>query len=455
MVIQASPNNPGSSKFGPFDKKMSRAMGRCTGSNPNFKLARQWIKSCQETHRKCERGKIRTCIRPARLVYVGTDSEDPHLHLVDSTLPVPEYLTLSHCWGGRSPLVLKSASLVDFKSRIPFSTLSKTFQEAVHAVRRLGYSYIWIDSLCIIQDSTEDWERESEIMGDIYRASVLTIAATASRNGDEGCFRIRNTLAQRPCLLWEGEESCILVDLEDALVAERYRREVNNGPLNTRAWVLQERVLSARVLHYAATSVYWDCQEAHLSDSGRDCELSEHREGSTWGSYDEDLRMFGEINWNVEENFSDRWKFNVERYCEMKLTVESDRHVAFLGIIKYVEEATGLQCIFGLWKEHLLAHLLWRIEKSSKSVSVKSINQKPSWSWVSVAGRVRYFPPQNSQSFTFWHPEDEKGWPKKVLDVRDPDTIDSGRNVRAVGKSRPDKRIFCERDLLFQIHHRQ
>jgi len=56
----------------------------------------------------------------------------------------------------------------------------------------------------------------------------------------------------------------------------------------------------------------------------------------------------------VEESFSDRWKFNVEKYTDMKLTVESDRYIAFLGIIKYVEETTGLECMFGLWKEHLL-----------------------------------------------------------------------------------------------------
>ena len=103
------------------------------------------------------------------LIHVGTESEDPHIHEVDPGQPVPDYITLGHCWGGRSPVILNSASLANFKNRLPFASLSKTFQEAVQVVRSLGYLYLWIDSLCIIQDSTEDWERESEIMGQLSK----------------------------------------------------------------------------------------------------------------------------------------------------------------------------------------------------------------------------------------------------------------------------------------------
>jgi hypothetical protein len=411
-----------SSNQNPFDEKLSAPMGKCTGSHANFELARQWIKNCRETHVKCNKGGSVTAIYPSRLVHVGTESADPHLHEVDPNKPTPEYLTLSHCWGGQSPLTLRSASLADFKNRISFSALSRTFQEAMIAVRNLGYSYVWIDSLCIIQDSTEDWEHEAQIMGDIYRNSVLTIAATASKNGDEGCFRLRNTLWERPCLLWEDDQRGIFVDIGEDDVVKRYRGEVNNGSLNTRAWVLQERVLSSRVIHYAATSVYWDCQEAHLSDSGR--KLSDNREISALGgSKDEDLRLFGDVDWSVEEYFSERWRFNVERYCDMKLTVESDRFVAFTGIIKYVEDATGLHCISGLWKEHLVAHILWRVEDSSTAYRMAT-RQQPSWSWASVAGPIRYFPPKESGSMTFWYPENEHGWPKMVLDRTDPNPMD-------------------------------
>jgi len=418
--LQQRPSQANSNK-NPFDEELLAPVGKCTGSKVNFELARHWIKTCQDTHVKCNKGRSTASIHPSRLLYVGTESQDPRLHEVDPSQPTTEYLTLSHCWGGRGPVTLKSASLADFKNRIPFQSLSRTFQEAVIAVRKLGYSYIWIDSLCIIQDSKEDWEREAQIMGDIYRNSILTIAATASKNGDEGCFRIRNTLRERPCLLWDDDECSMLVDLKENDIVKCYRQEVNNGPLNKRAWVLQERVLSPRVIHYAAKTVYWDCQEAHLSDSGR--ELADNREVSTLGGKDEDLRLFGDIDWSVEEYFSDRWRFNVEQYCSMELTIESDRYVAFTGIIKYVEEAIGLHCISGLWKEYLLAHMLWRVEDSSTAYRMSN-GQKPSWSWASVAGPIRYFPPQVSGSMTYWHPQNQNGWPKMVLDHNDPNSMD-------------------------------
>jgi Heterokaryon incompatibility protein (HET) len=407
----------------PLDEKLTAPMGKCTGSDANFVLARKWIKTCREGHIKCNKGRSTAAIHPSRLVHVGTETQDPHLHEVDPGQTTPDYLTLSHCWGGQSPVTLKSALLTDFKNQIPFSLLSRTFQEALTVVRSLGYSYIWIDSLCIIQDLSEDWERESQIMGDIYQNSVLTIAATASKNGDEGCFRLRNTLRERPCLLWEDDDRGIFVETVKNDVVKRYRREVNNGPLNVRAWVLQERVLSSRVIHYAASSVYWDCQEAHISDSGRELADNREEESSVEPSRDEDLRLFGDIDWSVEKYFSDRWRFNVEQYCNMKLTVESDRYVAFTGIIKYVEEVTGLHCVFGLWKEYLLAHMLWRVENSYTAYRI-SAYQKPSWSWASVAGLIRYFQPKDYQSYTFWYPENWSGFPTTVLDHNDPDSIE-------------------------------
>src|SRR5436305_7274827 len=105
-------------------------------------------------------------------------------------------------------------------------------------------------------------------MGDIYRNAICTIAATDSANGDQGCFRQRCTLRDRACQLWRNEEQGVFVETQDTTAVERYRRKVNAGPLNMRAWVLQERVLLARVLRYAATSMYWYCEEMHLSDSG-------------------------------------------------------------------------------------------------------------------------------------------------------------------------------------------
>jgi hypothetical protein len=321
---------------------------------------------------------------------------------------------------------LTTATLEDFKSHIPFSALSKTFQEAIIVVRNLGYKYIWIDSLCIIQDSREDWGHESEFMGGIYRNSICTIAATASKDGDCGCFRLRNTLRSGPCQLWGNELHRICVDIENDTVDRRYRREVNGGPLNTRAWVLQERVLSPRIIHYSESTVYWDCREAHFLDSGRS--ISDERSLSL-GFEGGDARLFDTTSSTFKKDFSDHWKFSVEKYCEMKLTVESDRLIAFMGITKYVEEATGNQkCKFGLWTHYLLEHMLWRIQDASSISTIgRTTSEIPSWSWASHHGHIRYFPPNKEDTATtFWYPESEGGWKRDApLDIDDPSLVEN------------------------------
>jgi Heterokaryon incompatibility protein (HET) len=385
----SSESLPGVEPNSTVGKRLPR-VGTCTASNGNFAVAKQWITTCLNNHTSCfNTGRV--LAYPSRLIHVGLDGEDPCLHEITSDEQKFDYLTLSHCWGGQGLLSLTSASLPDFKHGIPFSSLSKNFQDAVGIVRKLGYTYLWIDSLCIIQNSKEDWKHESELMGDIYRNSVCTIAATASKDGDGGCFRLRSTLRNLPCRLWDDEGHEIRVDVERDFVAKRYRLEVNSGPLNARAWVLQERILSPRILHYSETSVYWDCQEAHCSDTGY--QISDDSFLS-WGFGTGDIRLFDKESLSSEENFSDRWQSSVERYSSMKLTVQSDRLIAFAGIIKYIEEVTGMECTFGLWKKHFIEHLLWRVEDSSTG-SARQISMKmPSWSWASIEnGSIRYFPP--------------------------------------------------------------
>lgn len=388
----SSENTPGVGSNATVDKRLPR-VGTCTASNGNFQLARQWITTCVNNHASCTNTR-QVLAYPSRLIHVGTDGEDPRLHEVTADDQKLGYLTLSHCWGGQSLISLASASLPDFKRGIPFSSLSKNFQDAVTIVRKLGYEYLWIDSLCIIQNSKEDWKHESELMGDIYRNSVCTIAATASKDGDGGCFRLCSTLRDLPCQLWADEEHEICVDVEEDFVAKRYRKEVNSGPLNARAWVLQERTLSPRILHYSETSVYWDYQEAHCSDTGHpisdDSFLS-------WGFGTGDIRLFDKETLTSEKNFSDRWQSSVEKYFEMKLTVQSDRLIAVAGIMKYIEEVTGLECTFVLWMKHVIEHLFWRVGDASTRSARQIGARMPSWSSASIeSGNIRYFPPHKA-----------------------------------------------------------
>ncbi len=108
-------------------------------------------------------------------------------------------MTLSHCWGGCVPLRLLRQSFCSLLESIPPAELSKSFQDAMVATKRLGLRYLWIDSLCIIQDSQEDWERESAMMDRVYQNSWCNIAATRAINGQGGCFAEKLVLSLKPC----------------------------------------------------------------------------------------------------------------------------------------------------------------------------------------------------------------------------------------------------------------
>jgi hypothetical protein len=164
-----------------------------TDARPILALAKSWIGSCQRTHTRCD-ARDKRLIRqslyepsgyiPTRLVQVTCSETSPlRARLVLSTdiTETVQYLTLSHCWGDAVITRLTDNSLEAFKTNIEIPQLPQTFQDALRITLELGFEYIWIDSLCIIQNSKEDWHREAELMGDIYRYSVCTIAAAAAK----------------------------------------------------------------------------------------------------------------------------------------------------------------------------------------------------------------------------------------------------------------------------------
>lgn len=179
---------------------------------------------------------------------------------------VPQYLTLSHRWGSLEFLKLTKANVDGLKTRIELSELSKTFQDAIAITLELGLCYLWIDSLCIIQDCELDWLREAASMQDIYRNSILTISASGIT--EDGLESLRR----------EPEIGCLFVQLRSSknspspsqcFIYERFLwyRLVLNSPIARRGWVLQERLLSRRVLHCTDTQLAWECDELQACES--------------------------------------------------------------------------------------------------------------------------------------------------------------------------------------------
>jgi hypothetical protein len=203
---------------------------------------------------------------PTRVIDVGGENSNL-LRLVafspeDRASYQTEYIALSHCWGNlpeeqkREFCTSLENTNERFKQGFDMDILPQTFKDAVIVTRKLGKRYLWIDSLCIIQygDNFEDWRREAKRMEAVFRGAYCTIAATFAVDSTKGL--LRRPPVQQPRL------QCIKVDSTSygpvyiSAIADDFHKDVEKGVLNQRAWVLQERALSRRIIHFTATQSY-------------------------------------------------------------------------------------------------------------------------------------------------------------------------------------------------------
>ncbi|KAF8551532.1 HET-domain-containing protein [Imleria badia] len=354
----------------------SAQVAESLSSDASFALAREWLQQCLHRHPKCSQAAASAQkIYPSRLIDVGDGLKVPTRVVVTQELNTSElrYLTLSHCWGGADILRLLTDNVDKLMVEISMQALPKTFQDAVIITCRLGYRYIWIDSLCIIQDSPDDWRACSAVMGDIYANSICTVAALTAHNSHEGCFfdDTRNPLFFRPYRIsdrWyvEGNRN-VGVDLRVGLSAL---------PLHTRAWVVQERILAPRTLYYGSNGLAWECTECSAT------------EAVPWGDVStfSPKASFFDIQQQSPDAIYDCWTDIQISYTRCQLTRFSDRLVAISGVVKRIEMLTGWVNVWGLWKEQLSRELLWFVEEPTRGRPEQYL--APTWSWVGIEGRV-------------------------------------------------------------------
>lgn len=210
-----------------------------TSSDQSWTTAKKWLNECSaESDLTADHYACRSIVyTPARLISVGLDGGSVvHLWAKSEHKDVSsvQYTTLSHCWGGSIPLKaqLRLENLGSMKTQVDMKDLPLTFVEAITATRKLGLKYLWIDSLCIIQNCLEDWLVESGAMGDIYANGYCNLAATASLTSAEGLFRSRNPLVIQSWKVHiEGDGiSAAFYPLDDDLWA----RNVDGTRLNSR-----------------------------------------------------------------------------------------------------------------------------------------------------------------------------------------------------------------------------
>ena len=250
--------------------------------------AKKWLDECKTMHPDCSpkpSGKTQPIKKsksylPSRLVYVGKSIDSSELYLYKTS---PEdtnidYMALSHCWGRTVKYKLTEHTYKEMCTHIGYTDLAPNFQDAVSFARHMGCHYLWIDSLCIIQDcghkgeyceeiSKKDWDRESRKMSGIYAEADCTISACASKDSTGGCFKKRNPLSYFPCNLLSSDKRSLIIRNGPT---NAFVDEVDKGPLSTRSWAFQERLLSKRIVHFGATFMFFECNSLFASELQRD-----------------------------------------------------------------------------------------------------------------------------------------------------------------------------------------
>lgn len=349
-------------------------------------LAQDFLNQCLEKHCSSCPSEISTL--PTRAVDVGDESHPPNVYVTHHERG--NWVALSHCWGGEARFVTDSRNLMDRQRAVAFKDMPATFRDATQITRRLGYQYLWIDSLCILQDSLDDWARESSQMQHYYKNAILTIA-TDHLVGDHESFletiRLQDPTAVKLPLLTKLTSTPSHIYIRNRVHLPGY--ENDSAPLNTRGWTLQENLLSPRTLHYTEQQIVFECQKYSVTESDltprgtadADVFTTIKRFFIRPDCSRQDLSM---VKYPAMAAYYDplfRWYQILEEYYRRYLTFEDDRFAAISGLAREISQQSKMTYKAGIWIEDFQMGLLWNVScRGSPSKRYRA----PSWSWASL-----------------------------------------------------------------------
>lgn len=335
---------------------------------------------------------------PARLLKICSEEEVQLVELDYDTSPAtPAYLALSHRWGRRQHLTTTCRNIAAHKAQIHLNDLPGTFRDAITITRLLGYLYIWIDALCIIQDSASDWHNESQKMGDIFQGASITLAVHCAKDDFEGF--LNRAFAKRPVTEYRTKYNQI-----SFFQPPNPEEDVTGSALSRRAWVLQERFLSTRTIHFTAGQIYLEntdgifCEDGFLYQTQRvnadSYELhsdGSERLGSSHLSPSAVPFLRTALGFDIYSSTttgSVEWLPLVEMYTRCGLTKESDKLVALSGMARRIGSRTKAAWCAGIWDNNLVQGMLWLGELGG--LSAPTTPRAPSWSWAAWDGPIQH-----------------------------------------------------------------
>lgn len=372
------------------------------GSPRAFELVSTSLINCIENHSACMSPALDQSL-PTRVI----DCKDPaHPKLFVSRGTRSPYVALSYVWGEAQPYCTTKSNVSSYSTHgIDIRVLGRTIRDAIQVTHRLRLRYLWIDALCIIQDSDEDKANELAQMGNIYRDAYLTIIASSATKASAGFLETRAPAPEYaehlrlPFHCRDSRVGSMFVYTQDgpAFVYDAMRE-----PVNSRAWCFQERLLSPRKLVYASDTVQYHCQtaQADIGDAVSGKPIGEQLDDIMYemtGGVDITTRLstWAPVNW---ESLHQLWSMVVSNYTRRSLTNQEDKLLAFASVAEQFDRIWRKRAgkyLAGLWEERLPDDLLWSRSTLPDALPAEDILRPrldrsfaPSWSWASTDGNV-------------------------------------------------------------------
>ena len=385
-----------------------------TGDESVTELAKGWLMNCQDQHLSCSK-HVEMDWYPTRLLNV---SADPIRLRISSEGQISgPHATLSHCWGTELFWVLSKETMSQLLEGVPLTAFPNTFQQAITTVRRLGIDYIWIDCYCIIQgldsQAQADWEYEAARMGQVYSNTLINIGAAHASSPAQGLFLTRGTEDfKKISVRWRPKE----ID-EEASYSLMHRTvtepldhaffELSQSRLVERAWIVQESVLSPRMLSFNGPEVFWQCSEAAAcgdfpNDEAEEVSWASHH--PFWSLTDSDHllrnnRLSGtKTRWRNRDldgqhyngSIHERWCTTMKSYSEASLTFpDKDVFKALEGVGQRIARLMGDVYQHGLLRNTLPCALLWGAKYMWCRRSPPQ--RAPTWHWASYEGHLDFW----------------------------------------------------------------
>jgi hypothetical protein len=348
--------------------------------------------TCDKSHINCHKKSYETTASsglPAMVLDVSsfTESDQEMIKLHRVAGQELKYAALSYCWGTMQLNATRTSNVHKYMFQIPISSLPQTLQDAVTVTRKLGLRYLWVDSMCIIQDSDYDKAHEIGRMEMIYNHAYITISASSAIDCTQGFLQQRTFGGSYMCLPFQlGANITTEVALGPIWLPNSNPYVLGGEPIHDRAWTFQENFMSRRILIYGKYQIYWKCAVDWGKEGGNVSRGEYHQ--LVPGS---DNFSGLEASYHVLQcPTAVDWKAVVALYSSKELGDPEDKMPAISSIASFFARKMNDKYLAGLWSKTFRELLCWKLLSSARPLTRAPCWRAPSWSFYSVDGPLAF-----------------------------------------------------------------